>query len=147
MVWRAGAARRILATPAQICVSPRAGQLAARLDCGLYTRPLPDRLVLVGRDRSCSAAVIADLATSLRRSPELVAVTVGAPVVSSLGELVDLGAAFRGGPVCQAGGFGGDACGPVQDRLAALGFVYAQVHASHGETVGDPSAWHVRQPA
>lgn len=124
MVWRARAARRLLDGGPQIAVSPRHSGLRvpARLDEGLYTRPLPDGLVVLGRHASCSSAVIARLAAALQSRPDLCAVTAAATTLVSDEELVMYGAAFRSGALCQAGGFVGDGHRSVRERLGAIGF-------------------------
>lgn len=126
MVGRAEAALADLAgvPDVEILVSPRSdGRLpVARLDAGVFTRPLPDRIVVVGRDRSCAPAELAFLNTMLDLRPELSAVTAGRCPGQELGPLLALGGIFRGGPLCQAGGFAGDGRRSVQDRLTAMGF-------------------------
>lgn len=124
MVWRARAARRLLGVKAEISVSPVESPLdpLARLDEGLFTRPLPDRLVVVGRHRSCTSAVIARLAGALDGPSASCAVTAVAPPVAGDAGLLEMGAGFRGGPLCQAGGFTGDGRRDVHDRLVAIGF-------------------------
>lgn len=129
MVRRARAALEEMTSgdAAEIVVSPRGTGLhpVARLDAGLFTRPLPDRLLVVGSDPSCSPAEMAFLDTVLDLRPELSAATLDPVLSIDVESLLALGGIFRGGPLCQAGGFAGDGRRSIADRLAAMGFASA----------------------
>lgn len=149
MVGRAEAALADLSRvpDAEIVVSPRSdGRLAvARLDAGLFTRPLPDRVVVVGRDRSCSPAELAFLNTMLDLRPELSAVTAAPCPGLELAPLLEHGGIFGGGQLCQAGGFAGDGRRSVRERLTAVGFASAILPEppSLRVDVRDPQRWSV----
>lgn len=126
MVRRAEAALADLSSVpgVEILVSPRSdGRMpVARLDAGVFTRPLPDRVIVVGRDRSCSPAELAFMNTMLDLRPELSAVTAEACPGLEVAPLLATGGIFAAGPLCQAGGFAGDGRRSVRERLAAVGF-------------------------
>ena len=125
MVRRAAAAMAELSSvpDVEVMVSSRAGGLlpVARLDAGLFTRPLPDRVLVVGSAPSCSASELAFLNTMLDLRPELSGVVAAACPGPGVGTLLTHGGIFRGGLLCQAGGFAGDGRRSVRDRLEALG--------------------------
>lgn len=96
----------------------------------MLLRPLPDVVVVVGRARGCAPSELALLVNLLVARRDLAAITTGARVDGGMADLVEHGAVFRGGPLCQAGGFGGDRRRSVHDRLSALGFDSIQLAAS-----------------
>ena len=134
---------------AEVVVSPRGDGrgAAARLDAAVFTRPLPDRVVVVGRDPSCSPAEIAFLDTVLDLRPELSAATVAACPGADLAPLLVLGGVFRGGPLCQAGGFTGDGRRSVADRIEALGFASAVLPDPTQRRIDHPTPHLRRVPA
>lgn len=133
---------------AEILVSSRTdGRLpVARLDAGTFTRPLPDRVVVVGRDRSCTPAELAFLNTMLDLRPELCAVTAAACPGLELGPLLAHGGIFRAGPLCQVGGFAGDGRRSVRERLGGVGFASATMPEPPSRRV-DVRAPRLRVPA
>lgn len=134
MARRAAAALDLLpgVPDAEVVVSQRARGRSAveRLDAGLFTRPLPDRLLVVGRRASCSPTELAFLHHMLDLRPELCAVTAAESAGRGVDALLGLGAIFQGGPACQAGGFAGDARGSIVERIERLGFAHALVPAA-----------------
>ncbi|HSP01866.1 MAG TPA: hypothetical protein VLR27_00090 [Acidimicrobiales bacterium] len=126
MVWRAEAALEELSSvpEVEIVVSPRTDGLldVARLDAWLFTRPLPDRLIVVGRHPSCTPKELAFLDTMLDLRPDLSAVVAAETSGPGVDALLAHGGIFRGGPLCQVGGFAGDGRRPVRARIEASGF-------------------------
>lgn len=124
MVGRASAALDLVGRDGEVVRSPRHRGLVpvARLDVGLFTRPLPDRLVVVGRDQRCTPSALASMLRTLDLAPDVCAVTQGGGRGPGVDSLLEAGGAFRGGPMCQAGGFAGDGRRGLAERLAQLGF-------------------------
>jgi hypothetical protein len=126
MVRRAEAAREELfpVPEVDIVVSPRTDGLldVARLDAGLFTRPLPDRLIVVGRHPSCTPKELVFLDTMLDLRPDLSAVVAAEVSGPGIDALLAHGGIFRGGPLCQVGGFAGDGRRSVRSRIEAFGF-------------------------
>lgn len=95
------------------------------LDVGLYVRPLPAAVAVLG-DRS-SWALDAALAM-----PTLIDAGVGAVVpygtcVEDVALLLRHGAVFAAGPLCAAGGFAGDGVRSILDRLGGLGYATVEL--------------------
>lgn len=134
MVGRASDALDWLGPDAELLVAARTPGVAAvsRLDGGLFTRPLPDRLLVVGRDVSCSPRALTLLNEALDVGPDLGAVMRCPGTRDGVHTALEYGGAFRGGPMCQAGGFAGDR--PFSDRLGDVGFPSTHLAA----TVGRP---------
>lgn len=92
-----------------------------RLEAGLLLRPLPSRLIVVGRDPSFSPTEMRFLSMLLDLRTDLGAVTADDDHLRSLDTVVERGGAFRPGLLVPAGGFVGDGRRSVQERLAAVG--------------------------
>lgn len=126
MVWRAEAAREELSSvpEVEVVVSPRTDGLVAvaRLDAWLFTRPLPDRLIVVGRHPSCTPKELAFFATMLDLRPDLSAVVAAETSGPGVDALLTHGGIFRGGALCQVGGFAGDGRRSIRARIEASGF-------------------------
>lgn len=92
-----------------------------RLEAGLLLRPLPDQLIVVGRDPSFSPTEMCFLSMLLDLRRDLGAVTADDDQRCSIDAVLEGGGAFRPGLLVSAGGFVGDGRRSVQDRLAAVG--------------------------
>lgn len=134
MVGRASDALDWLGSDAEVLVTARTAGVAAvtRLDGGLFTRPLPDQLLVVGRDASCSPRALTLLIEALDVDPDLGAVMRCVGSRDDVHSALEYGGAFRGGPMCQAGGF--DGARPFTERLVEVGFASTHLAA----TVGRP---------
>ena len=125
----AGGHRDVLSAAAELpdvqvrVLEPSDRPAAEVLDAVLSERPLADHLVVLGRSAASDVGQASFLCRVLRLRWDLAAVTFGTDDGGSdLDHLLAYGGAFRSGPVCQAGGFGGDGDPRVHDRLRGLGF-------------------------
>lgn len=93
-----------------------------RLDAGLFLRPLPDSLVVVGYEPACSSAQMCFLSSLLEFHRDLAGVTTGGESSATTEGMVRHGGAFRTGALLSAGGFLEDGRGPLHERLVSLGY-------------------------
>ena len=95
---------------------------AHELDAALFERPLADLIVVLGRPGRTSVSGIRSLCEVVHGRWDVAALTRRAGAGSDIEDVIELGGAFRSGPLCQAGGFVGDGRTPLDERLRALGF-------------------------
>lgn len=106
------------------------GPLAHLLDEVLFARPLVDLLVLAGATALARPDGIRAIVDVLRTDRTLAAVAIDAELGTEPDDLLEAGAGFRAGPLCQAGGFAGDHVDPLHVRLRRVGFPTAVLPAS-----------------
>lgn len=103
-----------------------------RLDAGLFLRPLPDPLVVVGYEPSCSSAQMCFLSSFLEFRRDLAGVTTGGESSATTEGIVRHGGAFRTGALLSAGGFLGDGRRPLHERLVSLDYQTMALPTSNG---------------
>lgn len=101
---------------------PHAAPMVDRLEAGLLLRPLPDQLIVVGRDPACSSAEMFFLSMLLELRPDLAAITTECEGPDATDGILRHGGAFRPGALLSAGGFIGDGERPLPERLVSLGY-------------------------
>lgn len=101
---------------------PAATPMVERLDAGLFLRPLPDQLIVVGRDPACSSAEMFFLVMLLELRPDLAAIATDHDGPDPTAGVLVHGGAFRPGALVSAGGFAGDGRRPLPVRLDSLGY-------------------------
>jgi hypothetical protein len=102
---------------------------ASRLDVGLFLRPLPVTVAVVGRS---TRTVLPDMVPiyGLLLNAGIGAMTTGGDLGNEVRSFLEDGAVFGAGPLCVAGGFSGDPHRSVHERLDAVGFPAIELPAS-----------------
>lgn len=118
----AGRVARLAGPEIRLVTVPRATPIVDRLETGLLLRPLPDELIVVGRDPACSPAEMCFLSLLLELRLDLAAITTDCEGTDATAGILRHGGAFRPGVLLSAGGFIGDGRRPLPERVASLGY-------------------------
>lgn len=112
-----------------------------RLELGLFTRPLPDRLLVLGRGAEAWEGLMF-LSMVLYRRPGVAGITSRSPGrPADERALLAHGGIFDTGALCAVGGFVGTDGRPLQHRLRQLGHSLLELTApSISEALVEPAA-------
>lgn len=107
---------------ARFLAVPLATGAVDRLDAGLFLRPLPEQVIVVGRDATFSAAEVCFVLFLLELRSDLAAITSDSEVPNEAEMIAQYGGAFRAGALLSAGAFRGDGRRRLHARLTSLGY-------------------------